>query len=199
MFWDKVAGLYDLFEIVYNRKVYHGIGERVSEEIEQKDTVLECACGTGAISKCIAPKCKKLIATDFSAGMLKQASKKCRIYSNVKIEQADITRLRFRDNCFDKVVAGNVVHLLDKPYEAIKELERVCKIGGKIIIPTYINASNGTNKKAVHLLEIAGANFKRQFDIDTYMHFFEKAGYKDVDYSIIDGRMPCAVAIITKQ
>lgn len=64
------------------------------------------------------------------------------------------------------------VHLLEEPYEAIKELERVCKIGGKIIIPTYINASNRTNKKA---------------------------GYKDVDYSIIDGRMSCAVAIITKQ
>lgn len=199
MFWDKVAGLYDLFEIVYNGKVYQGIGERVSEEIDQKDIVLECACGTGAISKCIAPKCKKLIATDFSVEMLKQASKKCRVYSNVKIEQADIMRLKFRDNCFDKVVAGNVVHLLEEPYEAIKELERVCKIGGKIIIPTYINASNGTNKKAVRLLEVAGANFKRQFDIDTYKRFFEKAGYKDVDYSIIDGRMSCAVAIITKQ
>ena len=45
----------------------------------------------------------------------------------------------------------------------------------------------------------AGANFKRQFDIDTYKQFFEKAEYKDVDYFIVDGRMPCAVAIITKQ
>lgn len=41
MFWDKVAGLYDLFEIVYNGKVYQGIGERVSEEIDQKDIVLD--------------------------------------------------------------------------------------------------------------------------------------------------------------
>ena len=82
---------------------------------------------------------------------------------------------------------------------AIKELERVCKAGGKIIIPTYINDSNGANKKAVRLLEAAGANFKRQFDIDTYKQFFEKAEYKDVVYFIVDGRMPCAVAIITKQ
>lgn len=199
MFWDKVSNFYDLFETVYNGKVYRGLGEKVSEEIDENDVVLECACGTGAISKYIAPKCKQLIATDFSIEMLKQTLKKCREYNNVKIARADITELKFHDNRFDKVVAGNVIHLLEKPYAAIKELERVCKAGGKIIIPTYINASNEANKKAVRLLEAVGANFKRQFDIDTYKQFFEKAGYKDVDYFIVDGRMPCAVAIITKQ
>lgn len=199
MFWDKVSGVYDLFETVYNGKVYTGLGKKVAEEIGQTDIVLECACGTGAISQYIAPKCKLLIATDFSEGMLKQTAKKCRIYSNIKIRRADMAHLKCRDNRFDKVVAGNVIHLLEEPYAAIKELVRVCKTGGKIIIPTYINASTGVNKKAVHLLELAGANFKRQFDIDSYKKFFEDAGYKNVNYYIVEGRMPCAVAVITKQ
>ncbi len=199
MFWDKVSGLYDLFETVYNGRVYQELGKRVAEEIERNDIVLECACGTGAISKYIAPKCRQLTATDFSGGMLKRTRRNCRKYSNIKIKRADMTRLKCRDNRFDKVVAGNVIHLLDDPYAAIKELERVCKTGGKIIIPTYINASAGANKKAVSLLEFAGVNFKRQFDIGSYRKFFEDAGYKNVDYSVIDGRMPCAVAIITKQ
>ena len=51
MFWDKVSNFYDLFETVYNGKVYRGLGEKVSEEIDENDVVLECACGTGAISK----------------------------------------------------------------------------------------------------------------------------------------------------
>lgn len=55
VFWDKVAGVYDIFETVYNGKVYRGLGERVAEEIGQNDIVLECACGTGAISRYIAP------------------------------------------------------------------------------------------------------------------------------------------------
>lgn len=198
MFWDKVSGLYDLFETVYNGKVYRGLGKRVAEEIRQNDIVLECACGTGAISKYIAPKCKQLIATDFSEGMLKQVSKKCRKYSNIEIRCADMTHLKYRDNSFDKVVAGNVIHLLEEPYAAIKELERVCKVGGKIIIPTYINACNSTNKIAVRLLEFAGANFKRQFDMDSYKEFFKKAEYKNIDYYIVSGRMSCAIAIITK-
>ena len=199
MFWDKVSDVYDLFETVYNGKVYQGLGKKVAEIIGQNDIVLECACGTGAISKYIAPRCRQLIATDFSEGMLKQTAKKCRKYSNIKLRRADMTHLKCRDNRFDKVVAGNVIHLLEEPYAAIKELERVCKAGGKIIIPTYINASVGVNKKAVRLLELAGANFKRQFDINSYKMFFENAGYKNVDYFIVDGRMPCAVAVITKQ
>ncbi len=80
MFWDKISPLYDLFENVYNGKVYSGTGVMVAEMISTSDIVLECACGTGAISRYIAPKCKRLIATDFSTGMLRQASKKCRRY-----------------------------------------------------------------------------------------------------------------------
>ena len=71
MFWDKAAAFYDLFETLYNRKVYQNLGKRVAEEVEKDDIVLECACGTGAISKYIAPKCRQLIATDLSKGMLR--------------------------------------------------------------------------------------------------------------------------------
>ncbi len=199
MFWDKVSGLYDLFETVYNGKVYRGLGERVAKEIEQNDIVLECACGTGAISRYIAPKCRRLIATDFSGGMLKQTLKNCRNFDNITIKRADMTKLKCRDNRFDKVVAGNVIHLLDDPCTAVKELERVCKVGGKIIVPTYINESDGVNQKTVRLLELAGASFKRQFDMGSYRKFFEDAGYENVEFDIVQGRMPCAVAIITKQ
>ena len=66
MFWNKIAGLYDLFENIYNKKVYTGTGKKVAEYINSEDEVLECACGTGAISIYIAEKCKNLIATDFA-------------------------------------------------------------------------------------------------------------------------------------
>ena len=197
MFWDNVSGLYDLFETIYNGKVYRGLGRKVAEEIAPDDVVLECACGTGAISSYIAPKCRKLVATDFSVGMLRQTAKNCRAYDNVKIRRADMTHLKCRDNRFDKVVAGNVIHLLDNPRAALKELVRVCKPGGKIIVPTYINASAGVNRKAVRLLELAGADFKRQYDLQSYQKFFEDAGYGNIAYFVVEGRMPCAVGVIT--
>ncbi len=43
------------------------------------------------------------------------------------------------DESFDVVIAANVIHLLDDPYKALSELDRVCRPGGKLIIPTYVN------------------------------------------------------------
>ena len=199
MIWDKVAPLYDAFETLSNNSVYNGTGKVVAEEISSEDSVLECACGTGAISKYIAPKCGQLIVTDRSDNMLRETYAKCKKYDNVKYGIADIMHLRFRDERFDKVVAGNVIHLLDDPYGALAELLRVCRKGGKVIIPTYINDSNNSLRSAQKLLEMIGFEFKSEFDIDTYKGFFRGAGLTEVEYRIVEGNCPCAVAIITKK
>lgn len=200
MFWDKAAGLYDVFENFYNGKVNKGIVIKVSDMMDSTDRVLECACGTGMISKGIAPRCKELIATDYSDGMLKRAKRKLAHFENVKVKRANIMELKTRDGSFDKVVAGNVIHLLDEPYKALDELLRVCKKGGKVIVPTYVNDENaGSPDIFVKTIEKFGAGFKCQFDYATYKDFYKKAGYSNVEFMIVRGKMPCAVAIITKE
>ena len=93
MFWDKVAGVYDIFVNVINRKTHQKLKKIVSSLIEPDDTVLECACGTGLLSAAIAQKCRQLTATDFSEKMLKKAEKNCRAFRNITYDQADITAL----------------------------------------------------------------------------------------------------------
>ena len=110
-----------------------------------------------------------------------------------------MTNLRCRDNRFDKVVAGNVIHLLEDAESAVRELVRVCKPGGKVIIPTYINMARGRTGRMARLLGKAGAGFKRQFDKESYMAFFRDMGYEDVSYRVIEGRMPCMIAVIRKE
>ena len=103
------------------------------------------------------------------------------------------------DSSFDKVVAANVIHLLDKPYKALSELDRVCCRDGMIIIPTYINKTEkGRTSGFAKTVGKAGADFKRQFTFRSYQDFFKEAGYKNVSYKLIDGRIPCALAIIKK-
>ena len=131
--------------------------------------------------------------------MLKQAEKKCGKYGNVRFEQADILRLSYPDGRFDTVVAANVIHLLDEPYQALHELERVCKPGGKIIIPTYMNQTDkGKTNGVSGAIGKVGADFKREFTPDTYRRFFADAGYPDAGYILCKGKIPCAVAILTK-
>lgn len=200
MFWDKAAGFYDLFENAYNGKVNRELSEKVAERIGAKDRVLECACGTGMISKRIAPRCKELIATDFSDGMLKQAKKNCAAFENVKIYRANIMELKCRNEAFDKVVAGNVVHLLEDPAGALKELLRVCKAGGEVIIPTYVNYEKaGKPSLFIQAIEKFGAGFQCQFTYETYQAFFAEMGYENVEFMLVDGKMPCAIAVISKK
>ena len=81
---------------------------------------------------------------------------------------------------------------------ALAELERVVKPGGRIIIPTYINMSKKSAGLAVKFVELLGADFKKQFDLESYKSFFKEIGYDNVEYHVVDGRMPCAIAVIKK-
>ena len=199
MFWNKIARVYDLFEDIYNKKVYRETGQRVADRLKETDVVLECACGTGAISRYIADKCKHLTATDYAEGMLKQAKKKLTSKTNVTFAQVDMMHLPYENQSFDAVVAGNVIHLLPEPQKAMKELLRVCKEGGKVILPTYINDSEKSSRLAVKFLEKLGADFKRQFDADSYRQFFTDMHLTKVEFIIVEGRMSCDIAIIKKE
>ena len=200
MFWDHVAGVYDVFVNVINKKTHQDLKRIVSELICSGDVVLECACGTGLLSAVIAEKCGMLSATDFSLKMLEKARKNCAAFHNITFSQADITALPYPDGTFDKVVAGNVIHLLDDPMAALCELDRVCKNGGMLIIPTYMNRdSKGKTSGFASTVGKAGADFKQQFTADSYKRFFLDAGYSDVRITVADGRIPCAVAVMTKK
>jgi len=199
MFWDNVAGVYDIFVNVINSRTHQKLKVIVSGLIGSEDTVLECACGTGLLSAVIAPKCRQLTVTDFSAKMLKKAKKNCAAFHNITFLQADITALSYADGSFDKVVAGNVIHLLDNPLTALGELDRVCKDGGMLIIPTYMNKdSKGKTSGFAGAVGKAGADFKREFTVDSYRQFFLDAGYADVKVTMAEGRVPCAVAVMKK-
>ena len=199
MFWDYIANFYDFFENLYNSKVNHELCKKVAERMSSNDNVLECACGTGMISVYIATKCRSLIATDFSQGMLAKSRKRCKNIKNIRVEKANILQLEYPNESFDKVVAANVIHLLDQPDIAISELIRVCKKGGQIIIPIYII----TKERAISTIFIRLINhftktFLYQFNEQSYKNFFKKLGYSQIDFEVINGRTACCIAVITK-
>ena len=200
MFWDHVAGVYDIFVNVVNRKTHRELKRIVAGLIGPEDEVLECACGTGLLSAVIVGKCRRLTATDYSEKMLAKARKNCAAFRNVTFAFADITVLGYPDESFDKVVAGNVIHLLDEPLKALAELNRVCRPGGTLIIPTYMNRDRkGRTSGFAKTVGKAGADFKRQFTVESYRQFFLDAGYRDVQISLAEGRIPCAVAVMKKK
>jgi hypothetical protein len=199
MFWDYIANFYDFFENLYNSKVNQELCKKVAERMSSNDNVLECACGTGMISIHIATKCRSLIATDFSQGMLAKSRKRCKKIKNIRVEKANILQLEYPNESFNKVVAANVIHLLDQPDIAISELIRVCKKGGKIIIPTYIiMKEHGISTILIRLINHFTKTFLYQFNEQSYKNFFNKQGYSQIDFEVINGRTACCIAVITK-
>ena len=84
--------------------------------------------------------------------------------------------------------------------QALRELDRVCRPGGRLIIPTYMNRTDkGTTHRVSGAIGRAGADFKREFTLESYQAFFAAAGYTDARYTLCEGRIPCAVAVLQKR
>jgi len=200
MFWDKYAKFYDLFENSFNGKVYRGFSSRTAEMLEAKDDVLEAACGTGVITVKAAERCRTLIATDLSEGMLDMARKKCAGCPNVFFEKGDILDLKYEDGRFDKVIAGNVIHIVPDPRKAMSEMLRVSKPGGKIILPVFLSKKKGDlTDFSIRVLKLIGADFRETFSFESYKAFIADLGFPDAEFELIDGAVPNAIAVITKK
>ncbi len=197
MFWDLVSNYYSVFENLFNCKVNSEMCKHVAEKIDSNDDVLECACGTGMISVCIAPVCNSLVATDYSDGMLRNAKEDCKAFGKVRIEKGDIMHLPYADGSFDKVVAANVIHLLDKPELALAELMRVCRKGGMVIIPTYVFSKRSWFARSfMKIVNCFTKTFVNQFSEESYKEFFKRLGYYNASFDIVEGRMACAIAFL---
>ena len=70
MFWNNIAGVYDIFVKVINRRTHNELKGIVGKYIDSHDNVLECAAGTGMLSAVIAERCSTLVATDFAPKMI---------------------------------------------------------------------------------------------------------------------------------
>ena len=65
MFWDNVAGVYDLFADIFNKETHKALIAAVSSRITPDDAVLECACGTGLLTGAIAERATELHNSQF--------------------------------------------------------------------------------------------------------------------------------------
>lgn len=196
MNWNQTAFAYDFFENLINRQVYQKLGPACASLLEGNDCILECACGTGIITKTAAGACRRLFACDLSRNMLQKARQACRKQNNVRFLQADITHLPYADHTFDKVIAGNVLHLLDDPHQALKELCRVCKPGGLLILPLYIEDQSLQTKAAYAALELSGLRFPSRMSIPQARRLFDQHSLPLVREIPLEGFMNCWIPVL---
>ncbi len=199
-FWDRVAGLYDLFEWS-NRKVNAAARTRVEELVPDGARVLDCAAGTGEFSLAAAKRAKSVLCTDQSEAMLARARRKAkkRGLANIRFALRDITALPDPDGSFDAVIAGNVLHLLPEPEKAARELWRVTAPDGRLILPTYLQGKAGTAYGTmIKIYQGVGFHYEHAFSPESYREFLERLGLAPVALEVIPGGVPEGIAVLEK-
>jgi phosphatidylethanolamine/phosphatidyl-N-methylethanolamine N-methyltransferase len=105
--------------------------------------VLEVGVGTG-ISLSAYPPYVHVVGIDPSADMLTRAMKKVRenAWSHVELKQGDALKLDFPDNSFDDVCTFHVISVVPDAVQMMREMIRVCKPGGRIVIINHFGSEN---------------------------------------------------------
>ena len=100
------------------------------------DTVLDVACGPGLLVCAFATVVKHAKGVDITPAMLEQARalQKERRLTNVSWRQGDVLSLPYDDGEFSIVSSRFAFHHLLDPLAALKEMVRVCKPGGCVVV-----------------------------------------------------------------
>lgn len=185
--WNLYAPLYKLF-MRGDANVYRFMYERVPEVIRGK-IVLEIATGPGLLAKRVAAETEKMIATDYSEGMIREA-RKGDLPENLTFEVADATDLPYGDAAFDVVLIANALHVIPNPEKALGEIVRVLRPGGILIAPNFIHKGQDFGSRLwPSLLKVAGIKFQHQWTKEEYEAFLTRNGWEIVLSVTMPGRI----------
>ncbi len=143
VFYKIISKGYDLLDVIYFRNFKKSPRKAVLDRIYENEKVLDLCTGTATNAITIAKEKTnaKIIGIDLSKDMLKVAQNKIRKngLKNIRLYQMDATHLKFKSNCFDKILISLVLHELDEELavKIITEANRVLKDGGEIIITEW--------------------------------------------------------------
>jgi demethylmenaquinone methyltransferase/2-methoxy-6-polyprenyl-1,4-benzoquinol methylase len=102
-------------------------------------TILDLAAGTGSSSIVFLREGVKVVAADFSQGMLEEGRKR---HPELEFVFADAAELPFSDKDFDTVTISFGIRNVEKTEVALAEMLRVLKPGGKLVICEFSRIPN---------------------------------------------------------
>lgn len=144
--YQNIAQIYDY---TYGPTLHPGRLEAIKKmRIRPGTEVLEVGVGTG-INLSLYPKSAKITGIDLSSKMLQKAQKRIdqKGLSNCTVMEMDATKLTFADNSYDVVYAPYVISVVPDPVAVAREMYRVCRPGGRVVILNHFKSANALMSK----------------------------------------------------
>jgi phosphatidylethanolamine/phosphatidyl-N-methylethanolamine N-methyltransferase len=139
--YEKLSGVYDL---TFGPTLHPGRLQALDRmAIGEGRSVLEVGVGTG-INLRHYPRSCQVTGIDLSAPMLERARERVAKNGlrNVRVMEMDAAALTFADNSFDIVYAPYLISVVPDPVAVVREMRRVCKPGGRIVILNHFKSEN---------------------------------------------------------
>lgn len=156
---DHVSESYEQerYRRAYSRALHRQTIEAMCDMVRLDGTVLDNGCGNGFLFE-IGRETQRfggtVVGIDISTGMLEKARQ-----HHHRLVRGDSTRLPFADASFDTVFARALLHHLPDPEQGVREILRVLKPGGELVVLD-------THKTFLSTLPRQIANHGEHFDED---------------------------------
>lgn len=123
----------------WQNRQYEDKAERIAlkklfRRIPKKESLLDIGGGYGRLTNEYAPLFKEAFLIDPSEKLLSLAQSLKQKYPQLKLKRATAEELPFKDNHFQTILMIRTLHHLKHPQKAIKEIARVLKPGGWLIL-----------------------------------------------------------------
>ncbi len=94
----------------------------------------DLGCGSGTLSEALAPFVRRVVAVDDSEAMLGEARERLDRFDNVELRRGALESLPLEDASLDAATLVLVLHHLPDPEEAVREVARTLRPGGRLLI-----------------------------------------------------------------
>jgi phosphatidylethanolamine/phosphatidyl-N-methylethanolamine N-methyltransferase len=168
--YENIAWGYDL---VFGPTLHPGRVDAIKRMgIKPGDRVLEVGVGTG-INVDLYPADCAVTGIDLSSSMLEKARERVarKGVRNVRLLQMDAASLKFADDSFDIVYAPYVISVVPDPVAVTREMRRVCRPGGRIVILNHFRSSNPLMARIERMISplTVHIGFKSDLDLPAFL------------------------------
>lgn len=165
----------------------------LTKSIPTEGSLLELGCGSGMLLKKLLPRSGETIGVDYSEAMIQEARQNLgNLAEAVDIRLGYLEHLPLGDDTIDCALACMVFHHIAEPQEALKDIHRVLRPNGSLVIVDLVEHNN-------ELMRERYADLWLGFNTDLFSNWIHQSGFEKPNLEVLGEEKDVFVLTTTKR